>query len=593
MQLEQPDVEVKQPLINCHTHIFTSAHVPPWLARTYLWWPFYLVLHLPAIVFLLKHTKKTLRKLRYSWLIKSAAKMLLAIRYFFYSLGFAFTLLSIWVTIQVFFFLYDIFYRIISPDNKGGIEWIENSRQFLQRYKLLLPDDYFWTRLFLLLFLLLFVKWGRNLIIFIFKKLWKFFGMLPGKQTAELLKRYLNIGWYSAYQDQFTAFSRLRGQYPPGSQFVVLPMDMEFMGAGNPKASYRQQMADLKSIKDNHPAQIFPFVFIDPRRIIKEGTSFFSYALDQQGRIQLTPGCFIQEYIEQHQFSGFKIYPALGYYPFDEALLPLWLYAQQHNLPIMTHCIRGTIFYRGRKKNHWNQHPVFEQPLPGGGAYEPMLLPHLGNVDFSNNFTHPLNYLCLLDERLLRILVEKSSASIQQIFGFSDPQTPLKQNLSQLKICFGHYGGDDEWERYLEKDRDNMSAQLIRYPDRGIRFLNNIDPDPATGIIPQITKQGNPEKIWKETDWYSIISSMMLQYENIFGDISYIIHDTDIFPLLKASLHPQSGRIRERILFGTDFYVVRNHKSERHMLADTIGGLDDKELDLIARKNPGRYLSRI
>lgn len=578
------------PLINCHTHIFTSTHVPPWLARTYLWWPFYYLLHLPFIVALLKCTKALLRSLRYSWFVRSMDKVTFAIRYFFYSLGFVFTLLSIWVTIQVFYFLYDVAVNIFEPDNPDGVQWIESSRDFLQRYWLLLPATDFWTNVLLLLFMLLFVKWGRNLIIFIFSKLWKFIGMIPGKQTTELLKRYLNIGWYAGYENQYTAVSRLRGQYPPESKFIILPMDMEFMGAGKPRECYKDQMNAVKNIKDDHSKYIYPFVFVDPRRIKKEGDSFLLYTSTQDGVVKLTPGCFIQTYIEEHHFSGFKIYPALGYYPFDEALLPLWLYAQQNNIPIMTHCIRGTIFYRGRKKSDWNQHPVFEQSIPGGGGYEPLLLPQLANVDFSVNFTHPLNYLCLLDERLLRIIVEKASPKIKQLFGYTDSQTELTKNLKNLKICFGHYGGDDEWEHYLEKDRDNISAQLIRYPKNGIRFLNELKADAVTGIIPPINKQGMPEKLWKENDWYSLISSMMLQYDNVYSDISYIIHNEKILPLLKASIDRQSGRISERILFGTDFYVVRNHKTERRMLTDILGGLSEEEFDQIARINPQSYL---
>lgn len=38
------------PIINCHTHIFTGDHVPPFIAKTYLPEPFYRLLHLSVIV---------------------------------------------------------------------------------------------------------------------------------------------------------------------------------------------------------------------------------------------------------------------------------------------------------------------------------------------------------------------------------------------------------------------------------------------------------------------------------------------------------------------------------------------------------------
>ncbi len=71
--------------------------------------------------------------------------------------------------------------------------------------------------------------------------------------------------------------------------------------------------------------------------------------------------------------------------------------------------------------------------------------------------------------------------------------------------------------------------------------------------------------------------------------ISYILHDLSIIPLLKTSL--QNPKLSERILFGTDFYVVRNHKSEREKVGEMQSSLSDAEFDLIARMNPVSYLT--
>jgi hypothetical protein len=81
---------------------------------------------------------------------------------------------------------------------------------------------------------------------------------------------------------------------------------------------------------------------------------------------------------------------------------------------------------------------------------------------------------------------------------------------------------------------------------------------------------GKPEQLWKFTDWYSIISSMMLQYPNVYADISYILHsDSEVLPLLKQTL--QNPVLKQKVLYVTDFFVVRNHKSDKNMLADMMG----------------------
>jgi predicted TIM-barrel fold metal-dependent hydrolase len=390
-------------------------------------------------------------------------------------------------------------------------------------------------------------------------------------------------------------------------------MDMEYMNAGPITTRYRDQMQELVKVKamPSNEGLVYPFVFADPRRMVnvqeeksyREGDKPYFEWSAQNGKVILGD-CFIREFIEQHRFSGIKIYPALGYYPFDEKLLPLWKYCADNNIPVLTHCIRGTIFYRGVKKQDWNEHPVFEQAMEKIEAdkdnenlkndeeldlqqkkptrYIPLVLPQSKNVDFSYNFTHPLNYLCLLAEPLLRKVVAKATDKrIAELFGYTDPTVALERNLENLKICFGHFGGEDEWKRYFEKDRYNYSSQLTKNPARGIDFLKTVDNKPSPGKL---------EQLWKYTDWYSIICSMMLQYPNVYADISYILHgDAEILPLLKSTLHNEG--LKQKVLYGTDFFVVRNHKSDKNMYADMSAGLDEEQFDQIARINPVKYLS--
>jgi predicted TIM-barrel fold metal-dependent hydrolase len=403
--------------------------------------------------------------------------------------------------------------------------------------------------------------------------------ILPGKQTTALLKRYINLGRFAFHKTQKSTFGQLSRQYPPGSGFIILPMDMEYMGAGKVAEDYTAQMQQLADLRDKNPDILYPFIFVDPRRLEKDA-NYFRYSVNGNGKVQLEE-CFIKNYIEQHKFRGFKIYPALGYYVFDEKLLPLWKYACENEIPILTHCIRGNIYYRGKKKKEWDTHPIFEQSKKEG-EYEPLFLPEQKNIDFINNFTHPLNFLCLLDETLLRKVVLKAGAATKDLFGYTDEKTPLKYNLEKLKLCFGHYGGEDEWQRFFEKDRDNFSSQLVQNPARGIEFLLGVDGN---------LSPGKPEQVWKFADWYSITSSMMLQYDNVYSDISFILHTPQILPLLKQTM--QNKKLKTRVLYGTDFYVVRNYKTDKNMLADMMLELSEPEFDLLARENPRDFLKNV
>lgn len=573
----------KRPIINCHTHIFTGNHVPPFIGKTYLPWPLYYLLHLSLFVSFFRWWYKYPATIPLKPWYKKLMILRNSIHRFFKRTGFIFPLISFLLVIQVVFIVFDWIAILFPPSGSAITNWLLQAKIWLADHYLLIPtgNNNFLKILFVLI-VMLFIPWGRRIIFFLLKKVWSFLGALPGKQSKEMLERYLNIGRYSFNGKQASVLSKLENQYPEGSGFVILPMDMEYMEAGKVKAPYHQQMeelADLK-LKANQTHILYPFVFADPRRM-KDEANYFSYTANK-GTIQLND-CFIKTFIEERKFSGFKIYPALGYYPFDETLLPLWKYAADNGLPVLTHCIRGTIFYRGRKKDEWNYHPIFKQAM--GDGYQKLLLPDMKNVDFSINFTHPMNYLCLLEEKILRryihSVVEKNKNSpLIEVFGYTNENTALLYNLSHLKLCFGHFGGEDEWHRYFEQDRYGHSNQFAENPYWGIDFFETKDDKPSPG---------KEEQLWKFTDWYSIICSMMLQYPNVYADISYILHNNEaILPLLKQTL--QNEQLKKKVLYGTDFYVVRNHKSDKNMLADMMGGLQEHEFDLIARENPVEFL---
>ncbi|OEU65194.1 MAG: hypothetical protein BBJ57_05780 [Desulfobacterales bacterium PC51MH44] len=100
---------------------------------------------------------------------------------------------------------------------------------------------------------------------------------------------------------------------------------------------------------------------------------------------------------------------------------------------------------------------------------------------------------------------------------------PILRDYSQLKICFGHFGGDEN---------------LVQSP-----IPNN--------------------------SWTRTILNLMVQYEGVYADIAY--HDdsmkdeaggTKYFNNLKALLN--DNRYKKRILFGTDFFLVRMRIREKN-----------------------------
>lgn len=599
-----PKLNQKHPIVNAHAHVFTHKHVPPYLAKTLVVWPFYYLINVPFFVWVYKlivSVKSRKYHTRYKRFVRWNLKIKRLIQQYWIS-RLVLRIILIWCGITCFFILFNALDIYLNDGQDEGylLIYIKSFRSFLQDVNLLFVRPEWFPVLFNFIFcaaVLLWVKSVRNAVLFLLNQIWKFLHLLPGKKTKALLSRYLKMARFATYGSQPKIFSRLRRQYPVGSHFILLSMDMAYMGAGpiSRKGKFYEQLAELAIL--NKKTEVHPFIFIDPRRISdkKLGKDFFDFS-HQDGKIMLKDS-IVKKYIEEEAFSGFKIYPALGYFPFDEALLPLWKYAADNNIPIMTHGVKGVIYYRGRLKKEWNEHPVFNEFI-GKDGFKPILFKQFNNAQFQANFTHPLNFLCLLEEPLLRILVGKSKSSdIKKIFGYIDKETPLKHNLSKLKVCYAHYGGSEEWEKFLDRDRDNYAQQLMAKPAQGINL----------GIEEgQRIPWARYENIWKYTDWYSIVSSMMIQYENFYADISYIVSNPKLYPMLRSTISESSSvenlftkeltygskeKLRKKVLFGSDFYVVRSQKSDKDIFIELKSSLSDDEFDLVARENPARYLA--
>jgi len=654
-----PTTDKKKNIINAHTHVFTGNFVPPYLAKTILPWPFYYLIHTGWMMnrFKAYHKRKNKKrfgeeKYNYRQLERTKTKRQFYISKRWY-LKLPLRIIGLWLSVVAALFFLEFLASLITID-PDTIEKVEAFKKQLSKYYLYYELPLIFKIVWVVV-VIWFVKWSRKLILFILKSFFPLLKKLLSKNTLNLIDRYYLLGRFAFYEKQSRVASRALSQLPPDSSIVILPMDMEYMGAGKTKLTkgvldskpkllkkgwtqydfsdvYKYQMRELwdfiketitKEIIENgvtteieieRPKEAYyPFLFVDPRRVAEEGASFFNYTI-KNNKMSLGD-CFVKTYMEDRNFSGFKIYPALGYYPFDEHLLPIWRYASENNIPIMTHCVHGTIFYRGAKQKEWNFHPVFKEKYTMDGEFEPQLLPQAKNVDFQNNFTHPLNYLCLVEEKFLKIVIQNTAenSEVRQLFGYSEEEDSIQHNLSNLKVCLAHYGGEEEWTRYMEQDRQNYSQRLMRNPEEAINFMTTSGSGKTKGKFSWY----KINDLWNKADWYSIICSMMIDYENIYADLSYIISKPSIYPLLqytleksesfeaehknylaepsvnkKATHYTGKNKLRSRVLFGTDFYVVRNHKSDKDLFIETKAVLDEESFDLIARENTHNYLSR-
>ncbi|CAB5125328.1 hypothetical protein D3OALGA1CA_2859 [Olavius algarvensis associated proteobacterium Delta 3] len=205
----------------------------------------------------------------------------------------------------------------------------------------------------------------------------------------------------------------------------------------------------------------------------------------------------LKDLVENKNYRGIKIYPPLGYPPDHRVLYDVYKYAQRKHLPIMAHCSRG-------------------------GA-------------------------------------RSRAISRQTAYAYTDPDRykGLMKTFPNLRFCMAHFGGDAEWENYLENPRAEAT----------------------TG---------------KEKNWVSKIMDMMRsgEYPHLYADISYTIFRFEKkVKVLKVLLSDE--RIRSQVLFGSDFYMVEIEKLHEKRLSIYLRAELGEELFWqIAEENPKRYLGR-
>lgn len=310
---------------------------------------------------------------------------------------------------------------------------------------------------------------------------------LNPKSNNDIFDRFASFMNIGNRKSQLKIFEFLKGFYPEGTKFVVLSMDMEYMCAGKVRQDFTEQLDELNKIKKKYPDQIFPFICADPRR----------------------PGIkdIVKKYIEERDFQGIKIYPPLGYYPFDEGLYPIFKYAEANRIPIISHCAPPVVYYRGKITKDMLVHPKTGIKLERKNKQE-----------FANYFTDPKNYKYLL------------------------------KDFPELRICLAHFGGCSEWEKYMR----------TRWDER------------------------------MEKGWFSVILDLIKNHSHVYADVSYTMHDVNFHPLLKVIL--QDPKIRSKVLFGSDFYMVEIDIPERAFSINLRAYLSGEDYQQIAEINPQVFL---
>jgi len=337
---------------------------------------------------------------------------------------------------------------------------------------------------------------------------------LAGRRGDGTFMRYLQfieVGTQNTQEEVFLSMKKAYSPLGPGVRFIGLTLNMDHMDtAPSRHARIDTQLAEVERVRLHYPDNFFPFVGVDPRHL--QGIALKDWVKDK---------------VERGMFFGIKLYPSLGFFPFDPALDELYRWAAQAGVPVMTHCTRAGTFYTGNMANVLTS----DTPMslrPNDGA---MIDIHKRVAKYRAN------------EWLM-----KTNKHACNVFLHPDNFRPVLNAHPGLKVCFAHFGGDDQ-----------MLNEKHELATKGIDHDN----------------------------FYSKVLAMMNDYPSVYTDISYTLFREQVYQLLKQEI---DGPYQDRILFGTDFFMTLREKPEADLLGQCIQSLGMDRFNRIAGANTDRYL---
>jgi uncharacterized protein len=322
--------------------------------------------------------------------------------------------------------------------------------------------------------------------------------------------QFLKIGVMASQQEVFLNSVKNYDGFPQysGIKFIGLTIDMDYMSTENnkPTTDFNAQINEVVEIKKCMPDRFFPFYGVDPRN---------PDSLDLEK---------IKYYIHSKIFSGIKLYPPNGFFPFDERLDALYEFAALNNVPIMTHCTRSGTFYIGN--NVWSLIP--DNPTSVNPNHQAMTA---------------------IKERI-KLYKESNDASVEENKRicnlFSHPQNylPVLDKYPNLKLCLAHLGGVTE---ILATQNPNTKDARL--------YDKILDLEKGT------------------YSWYELIRNVILkEYSNTYADISYSLFSLDALKKINADMG--SGLLApDRILFGTDYFMVEQENDEMSIVEKAVNEL--------------------
>jgi len=323
--------------------------------------------------------------------------------------------------------------------------------------------------------------------------------------ALKVLARYGSFASIGTKATQQMVFENILPHYPPATRFVVLTLNMDYMGAGDSELKFQGQIDEVVTLRRKYPDAVLPFLSVDPRA---------GSAAEVEA--------FVRRYVGvdgegTKPFVGIKLYPALGYFPYDARLRGMYRFCEEAGIPIMTHCTPSGSFFLGKLTAGMGT------PETIGGAPSHSFGKN-DNTAECDAFLQPGHWAYVLKE------------------------------FPKLKVCFAHMGGWSEmWPDAARTkelgDAPGWYGQVLHL----MAAYPNIYTDVSYTLAETKAERKADHRTWREI--------MRL----LDGGTTPVT--APAWPSVRGAPLPQThaGTIHQRVLFGTDYFMTEQEESEAQL----------------------------
>jgi len=371
-------------------------------------------------------------------------------------------------------------------------------------------------------------------------KLYKIMRHLPGSKK-QAINRYLSFISISTLDNQHEVFKvalNTAKSINSNPKLYALTMNMDLMDTeGKPDIRYPTQLQDVIDLKRFYPHNFFPFLSIDPR--VCSGIELAQWVKDYWEKTIIINNEIVPV------FSGIKIYPALGFFPFDPLLDAFYNYASKNSIPLLFHCTRNGSIYIGNQ---------IESLIP---KTPQMILPENGTQYYINALDAKAEINARINRYYEKSWVKNNSKGDNgyacDLFSHPQNYVPILAKYPNLKICLAHMGGGQE-----------------------VEYMNSFD-------LPDCKADKKLKERWEvdNKNWASFIQDIMKIFPSLYTDISSAntrLGNKDVLSNIKDWLKTDAidgTKLGNRILFGTDYFLTEIDSSEESLYRDIKNSLPD------------------